>query len=349
MRLIWALAVLVVADVPVHAADRTNAPTIHLEVVLSPGLAVDASQRWYRLLTKMGVSGLRIRQARPGEAPDIVETGTKNRPAYRVTAVLQRGEQLYLPGRRQAFRSRDLGQLKAYLTRLAEEGIEGVTASRGDFGLTGRQLNRVQADLARVVDFSTQDQPIAQTVMRLAEDLELPLVLERSAERALGKADSARDELRGLAAGTVLAFLLRQEGLTLRPESERGKLVHRVRPAAKDADDADAQRWPVGWQPKQREKDILPVLFEFLEVRIENYTLQEVLTAMQPRIEVPFLIDHAGLQREGIQPDKVVVKFPPKKTFYKRVLKQVLFQAKLKGEVRLDEAGKPFYWITTLR
>jgi len=38
-----------------------------------------------------------------------------------------------------------------------------------------------------------------------------------------------------------------------------------------------------------------------------------------------------------------------KRTFYSRILKQVLFQAKLKYEVRLDEAERPFLWVSPNR
>ena len=42
------------------------------------------------------------------------------------------------------------------------------------------------------------------------------------------------------------------------------------------------------------------------------------------------------------------VRFPAKRTFYKRVLDQVLFQARLEAELRVDDANRPFIWVTTI-
>ena len=40
---------------------------------------------------------------------------------------------------------------------------------------------------------------------------------------------------------------------------------------------------------------------------------------------------------------------PAKKAYYATVLGQVLFQVRLKYSLRVDEAGKPLMWITTLK
>jgi hypothetical protein len=89
-------------------------------------------------------------------------------------------------------------------------------------------------------------------------------------------------------------------------------------------------------------------MFEFLNVHIEDFTLTEVLDALRPRLKVPFVLDHYRMQREGIDPDEVRVNFPEKRTFYGQVFSRVLLQARLRHELRQDEAGTPFVWITTL-
>jgi hypothetical protein len=42
----------------------------------------------------------------------------------------------------------------------------------------------------------------------------------------------------------------------------------------------------------------------------------------------------------------VRVKFPKSKTYVRRVVDYVLSQGRLTGELRVDEAGMPFYWVT---
>ena len=44
-----------------------------------------------------------------------------------------------------------------------------------------------------------------------------------------------------------------------------------------------------------------------------------------------------------------MVSFPQSRTTYSIALRKMLFKAGLKFEVRVDEAGKPFLWVTTLK
>jgi hypothetical protein len=64
---------------------------------------------------------------------------------------------------------------------------------------------------------------------------------------------------------------------------------------------------------------------------------------------VPVLVDHNALARHGVDPSKVTVSHPPSRTTYSQVLPKILFQARLKSEVRVDEAGKPFLWVSTIK
>ena len=83
-----------------------------------------------------------------------------------------------------------------------------------------------------------------------------------------------------------------------------------------------------------------------LDGKIDGYTLEEALTAIGPRIKIPLYFDHAALAEYEIDPAKVQVRFPRSRTFYKRVIDRVLAQARLGSQLRVDEAGAPFLWIT---
>ena len=92
----------------------------------------------------------------------------------------------------------------------------------------------------------------------------------------------------------------------------------------------------------------LPIseMFKFLTFEISGYTLAQALDVLSPRLGVPLKFDDLILQRRDIHPDKIQVKLPRKKTYLKRAVDRILGQARLSGELRVDEAGKPFYWIT---
>ena len=150
--------------------------------------------------------------------------------------------------------------------------------------------------------------------------------------------------LEGVASGTALAAIARPAGGALVPRFVDGNLELQLT-AAKEG----IQSWPIGWPPGEKDEGkIIPPLFEFIKVEIDNTPAEEALAAIQARLKTPFLYDHNNMARDRIDLAKKV-KVPAGKTFYKKILDQVLFQAGLKCEVRLDDAGKPLVWITTLK
>ncbi len=68
--------------------------------------------------------------------------------------------------------------------------------------------------------------------------------------------------------------------------------------------------------------------------------------AIQKRLEAPVLYDHNSLARSGIDIANKQVSLPATNTYYKEILDQLLKQASLKSEIRVDEAGRPFLWIS---
>jgi hypothetical protein len=66
------------------------------------------------------------------------------------------------------------------------------------------------------------------------------------------------------------------------------------------------------------------------------------------RVKAPLLLDHNALARSSVNMNTKVTLSDPS-TFYARALDRLLLQAKLKYEIRVDEAEKPFLWLTTLR
>ena len=95
--------------------------------------------------------------------------------------------------------------------------------------------------------------------------------------------------------------------------------------------------------------DVLPGLFKFLNVEIADTPLAEALEAIRGRLKVPLLLDHNSLARQKVDLQAIKSAYPKGNTFYGRILDQILFQAKLKYELRLDEADQPFLWVTTIR
>jgi hypothetical protein len=316
------------------------APPIELELATERGVQITAPHQWLQLLANLGIENVRIRTAGPGDQPKLINAGSDARPRYHVVGILSARDELHLPGGR--FRSGDRAKLRDYFDQLAAEGSEGITAPRGRFGLTEKQLVTLHAELAQPLDSTTQGERPVAIFGRLQSKLSIPLSLDAAAEPLIHAAEPFPDDVRGLTIGTGLAIVLRSSGLALRPEKPRGEPVQLRVAMHEDTDDF----WPVGWDPERSPREVAPVLMESLNVEIANYTLRETLDAIQPRVKIPFLVDRWKLAKNGIDLDKVPVKIAQTRTFYKRILDRALAHARLVGKLRVDEAGTPFLWIT---
>ncbi|MCS7306249.1 MAG: hypothetical protein NZ602_14220 [Thermoguttaceae bacterium] len=321
------------------SAAPATAGRVELVLLISPQAAITDPQTWARALAQAGIRQMQIRQASPLDQPGIERIGT-DPPLYRVTGILT-GQEVVLPGAK--FRLDQVRQLARWLEELAVEGPPQERPPKAAFGLTAPQFEKVHADLAQPVGFATQGMDRAEAVARIGQKLQFPM--QPAANRLPGLAgDKVAEELARLSCGTALACLLRPAGYALVPRSEGGRLLYnleRMRPGM--------EIWPVGWTPEKLPKDILPKLYEFLDVRLDRVSAAEALRAIADRLQVVYLMDHNALARHGIEPEKAVVSFPASRTYYAKVLERVLSQAGLKYEVRIDEAGTPFLWITTVK
>lgn len=340
-RFSWTIiltAIAVVASDPALAAERVD-----VELAAERGAPATAQQSWYKILSELGVDGLRIRSAAAGDEPEIEVGGTAARPTYRVMGILTAKSELLLPGA--TFSTRDSARLKKWLADLRALGPEGAK-SGGDlpFGMPSAQLADLHDDLARAVGFSTKGMEPAKAVAQIAGAIQTPIVIERAAAKELDKADAVTEELKEVSSGSALAYLLRPAGLVLVPS-----LVDR-KPQCQIMAAADGQTaWPVGWPPDGPARKVLPALFEIKPVEIEDFALSDTLDEITSRLNATLLYDHFALVRQGIDPAEIKVSVPEGRMSYAIVLRKVLGQGGLKSELRLDEAGRPLLWVTTQR
>jgi hypothetical protein len=322
---------------PVEGAGR-----VKLELFADQRASVTSQQTWLRELAAAGVSDVRIRAGSP-ERVGIEVLGSEDNPTYLVTGVITTGDELILPGRR--FRVTEAPQLARWLNTLAEKGLkEKKEEPQGAFGLRAEQFEKAQKDLAQPVGFSTRGTDRAEAVRKIGEQLAGPLRIEGRSLESAGD-EKVAEELSGVSCGTALACLLRPAGLGLVPRARgRDDVEYRV-VASKQGVDV----WPVGWPSEKPLPQLLPAMYESFNANIQDVPVTTVLEAIGKRLKLPFLLDHNALARHGIEPDKKKVNSPQSRTTSNQLLRKVLSQAGLKSEVRLDEAGKPFLWVTTIK
>lgn len=322
------------------AAGHALAATVSIEIATEQRSQITAHQQWLQLLAGAGVSNSRIRGIQPGDEPAIETTESRLGVVYLVTAILDNRGRLVVPGG--AFTRRDAGKLADYLDRLKVDGPESLTAVRGNYGLTKKEFESIFEELSQPISFGTAELTPITFFEQLGKRLDTQFEIEPTVRRKLGSAKPLEVELQKIAAGTVSAIVAKSEDLVIVPHKPRGgSVVIRV-VAAKGVKES----WPVGYKPKGAPRTIAPDLMQRVPVEIDGFMLADAMAAITPRFEVPVVWDRGALAKHKIDPAQVPVKLARATMSYKRILERLLFAARLKGALRVDENGKPFFWIS---
>ncbi|MBI1899591.1 MAG: hypothetical protein HYS13_00575 [Planctomycetia bacterium] len=337
----WSLPILVsLCSALLLAAPAAAQGRVEMEIATEGNAGLEA-QTWSRILTQLKVDGLTIRTARAGDAVKIETTGGE-RPVYKVKGRLTATNELVLPGGK--FTTRDTAPLARWLEKLRTEGPPGSARPKLPFGLTETELERVQSDFKARVDLATKGMDRADALDKIAAKLKSKLSQAADVPAALAEAGPVAEDLSGLSAGTALACILRPAGLGIAPRGNgKGEVRYEVRPLK-------AETWPVGLVVEENERELVPALFEKLNAEIKEGTpLSKALAAIGPKVGIPMLYDHNALALADVDPDKTLVSLKPAKYLLIMVVEKTVRQARLNPQLRTDEAGKPFYWITAGR
>jgi hypothetical protein len=341
------LAMLRHALVVAFAATASSAlagPSVDFVLLsdASPSAARSA-QHWIEMFSKLGVDGVQIRSARPGEKVGIETRGFAGAPSYRVTGQLSGGAELILPGGSR-FGINDTERLSKWIDELGKHGSAGVTEKKGAFGLLPEQTATAREGLKATLDFATKGASAEDVLAKVGAILKYPLTVDTEIQQAIAADGVVRDELQGLSAGTALAALVRPVGGVLRPrEAAAGSIDYLITKGR-----SGMEAWPVGWPSEQPDGKIVPQLIEAHNIEIRDVSLSQTVAAIQSRFRISFLWDHNAILKDRIDVDKKV-SFPNRKAYYVTVLRQLLAQDELNYHVRVDEAGKPLIWITTYK
>lgn len=296
-------------------------------------------QQWVQTLGQAGIRNVRLRTANDTDRPSIDVRGTEANPIYVVVGIISSRDEIVVPGGR--FRRSEVKQLAAWLDDLEKNGPADRREPLAAFGLKQKDFDAVREDLSRRVGFSTQGMERSAAVQQIAKQLSLPVKIDGS---LADPEDKVEEELSELSCGTALACVLRPAGYAMVPRATERGLVYTVAKAQ-----LDREVWPIGWPPEKPQADVLPGLFETRNVNIERVSAADVLLAVGKRVKAPVLMDHNAMARHGVDPKKGAVSHPSKRTSYGQALRRILFQAGLQYEIRVDEAGNPLLWITTVK
>lgn len=322
-------------------AAASGEPHVRFELATDAGFPVNGARDWLELFKALDETSIRIRSGRPGDKDQIETRGTEARPTYHVVGILTARNQLYLPGGE--FTLRDRTRLKQWIEKLKANGPDGFTRQKAAFGLSSEELVAFHDRLAKSVEFETKDRRAGDVARAVVKDLRIDYHVTPQSRQAFARNELVLDELTGMSSGTVLAATLRPLGLVMAPSKQPDGAVVLIIADFRELEES----WPVGWPSGQNPRQLAPSLFTREQIEINDFPLDKTLAAIQPRVDTPFLLDHNSLARSEIDPATAKVSFNSKRTSYKRALDNLLFQAKLRSELRVDEAGKTFVWIST--
>ncbi len=316
--------------------------TIHIEVSATARADVQTQQNWMEVLAEVGADRVRSRTTQSTGTIEIKETETSLGVLVNLYGVID-GNMLKLPG--QSFQLRDVDKIRDYVQKLRDDGADVALADKKAFGLTSEQLVSLNEAFSIPVEIETKNRP-AQDVLDFAErKLNYEIELDAASKLGFKRAEPFQDELQGLSLGTALAAAIRPLGLVLAPARQQGApLMIRI----VDSRSVE-EHWPIGWPAPQNPIETVPRLFEKNVLEIRDFPLDQVLAAVQTKADVPMLFDYNSLARAAIDLTATNVTFVNENSSYGFALRQMLNQTRPRTayEIRVDESGKPFLWIST--
>lgn len=335
------LNLIVILLICMLASTLNAAPIVRLELLIDGNQGLRYAPKWVEFIEEVGNYNVRIRSKKPGEKPEVKQTGSKTSPVYTVIGFISEREVVLHAAK---FRLGDVDGLKKYLDRLKGDGVESLTNEIGLFDLTREQIVDVHKKLSQPIAFSTSGRPVGQILFDLAEVVRMEFAIDGSVSFVAKSTDKFKHEMKGLSAGTVFAAVLRTHGVALVPEKPPGKPTQlRLRSLSQTED-----FWPVGWPSKARPADLAPDLFKNLTVEIKDTEIHNVINAISPRLKTKVLVDERAMLALGTDLTKKVT-VPPGRSYYKRILDTALAMGGLRCAILEDDSGRGFLWITTTK
>jgi hypothetical protein len=301
------------------------------------------SHRWVEALRDRGVT-VRVRTPKAGDELGVDETIQGTLRWVVATGELDAQGQLKFPDR--SFSVREQTQLKEWIDELKLYGAQGAPEGKPLWGLTNAQFSKVFESLSTPVAGKVRGQRLdaALEQLRLPEDLSVRYHSTAIAHIAARRTDAAlQAEVQGLSCGTALAGVLANYGLGYRPlRTPAGAIELVVEPLANLK-----QPWPIGWEPDKETSRgrLAPGLYKMVQVGFDELPLDDILNAVSEAGQIPVVINYDSAAQRGIDLNRPV-SYPQKRAAYMMVLGSVIRGSRLKQDLRVDERGVPFVYVT---
>ncbi len=324
-----------------NGAAQTNNRSVELEVYSSPTTSAVLQHQWLEALSEVQADRVSAKTARTPK-PGVEESSWGSSKVIVVKGVIN-NRKIKLPGK--SFSITDKRGIKEYLQGLRADGAKTTLAEKKAFGLTSEQLVDVHSQLAAVHPSSTQNTETGRLLNELIQSLPLAVNLSPAAQSAINSDVKVSNEYKEISIGTVTSIELRRHDLVMRPVPKRGRGVElEIVPTA-----AAPESWPQGWPSQAVPVKTFPKLFEVTALQLNNVPLDSVLSAIARRLKIEFIVDPAAWGGTPVDLSTIEVTYNKPRSSYSAAVSNILSQSKprLRYDLRLDENGKPFIWITS--
>jgi len=318
--------------------------TILTVEIMAPSIGGDrlAPQRWQQVFRDIG-EGVRIRQALPGDKPEVSETKRGPLRMVKIVGALDRNGILVFP--KHEFKLQQADQLAKWIEELKQYGAQGAPDGQPLWGLSEAQFKELMQVLAVKNRQATKGVTLANALQQLPIPESTPVEYHSTAELILDATQGhpLQVEVNDVSVGTALASILSQSGLGFQPYRQPDGRIHLLVQPLKNIKDP----WPVGFDidEKTPRNQVLPKLFEMVNAGFDSITLRDVFEVVTEQTAVPIIVDYSGCVARGVDPATHRVSYPRKKTAYALVLRSVVRGSTLNYKFRQDESGTPFIYI----
>ncbi|MCA8985191.1 MAG: hypothetical protein KDA76_15755 [Planctomycetaceae bacterium] len=304
-----------------------------------------AAQEWAEVFAKLNVP-LRIRQPAFNDKAGVDQQifGTTRR--VKVIGQLDRSGLIVFPDRK--FSVHDVAKLTEWIEDLRTYGAQGAPEGQPLWGLQKAEFDRLHALMRQPVVQETAGLSLTEAIRALELPAEFPLRFSAETREQLAaqpNLPAVPHDLREFAKGTALAIVLRGYGLSFAPRRLPDEsIVLGIDPQAEDA-----HVWPIGWDPDPlglKRLALAEKMFTARPIGVEQTLLSELMPQVEKETELKILLDPLSLESLNIDPQRLVINFPRKRTSWSLCLRTILAQIKLTQEIRVDENDRPFIWIS---
>ena len=329
------------------AVDETDSVrrTLDVEVLIQSQTSFRIkAQEWGRVLQDLGY-GVKFREARAGESPGVEDRDQGDLRSTRVVAAMAPDGSIRIANHQ--FTVDNPKPLTLLLEEIRRYGASGPPNASPTWGLTDEQFREVTQLLGPPVENSVELQSpvLAIESIGLPDNMRMKFT-DASRTLALGRRpESAPEslELQTFSKGSAIAIVLAQYGLGFRPKF--------VAPGQYDLEIDGGNEannlWPIGWKPEQSFSEILPAYFKAIPLDVEDVEVEKLVGAVAEKMQLPFFSSAHALNEKGLQINSLKYTRKDDRISPSRLLTAVGDKLELGFDVRVDEAGKMFLWVTT--